>query len=385
MTGRFQIALTLAMTLAPWLGPATLQGQSVGPPNGSLVAIGGGQISPEIYRKFIELAGGRDAPIVYIPSAVGLPEYGPDFAGWALAGFQAAGATNTRLLHAKDRAEADSEEFVEVIRRAAGVFFGGGRQWRLVDLYMGTESEAALRGVLERGGVIGGSSAGATILGSFLARGDTRGNMIMMGDHQEGLGYLKDVAIDQHLLRRNRHFDLLEIVEAHPEVLGIGLDEGAAIVVLRDRFEVMGGYVAIYDGRRSTAARGRSDKGFYFLAPGDQFELAGRVATRSSEGPQEFWLPQLEVEVEVEPALLRRWVGTYKAGERQLEIAIENGQLHLESVRRARRPLEATSESTFLDAANGQRLSFLQRDEGATLLRLGRGDGMEVLTRVDSP
>jgi cyanophycinase len=146
-----------------------------------------------------------------------------------------------------------------------------------------------IRAVLDRGGVIGGSSAGATIQGSYLARGDTRTNTIMMGDHEVGFGYLKNTAIDQHVLRRNRHFDLIEIIEARPELLGIGIDENTAIVVQGDQFEVIGAsMVLIYDNQKTVGEDGR----FYFLAPGDRFNLATREATRPGrsfnpvEGPE---------------------------------------------------------------------------------------------------
>ena len=131
------------------------------------------------------------------------------------------------------------------------MFFGGGRQWRLADAYLNTRTHTELLALLDRGGVISGSSAGASIMGSFLVRGDTETNTRMMGDHLVGFGLLKNVGIDQHLLRRNRHFDLIEVIEAHPELLGIGLDEDTAIVVEGDRFEVIGqSYTAIYDNQR---------------------------------------------------------------------------------------------------------------------------------------
>lgn len=250
----------------------------VGPENGSLVVVGGAMRSPEIYERFIQLAGGPDAHIVLVPTAGGGEEYDEFFGG--MNAWREAGARNLTLLHTTDPEEADTEAFVEPLRTAGGVFFFGGRQWRLVDAYGGTLTEEAFREVLDRGGVIGGSSAGATIQGSFLVRGDTRTNTIMMGDHQRGFGYLRDVAIDQHLLRRNRHFDMIEVVEAHPELLGIGLDEDTAIVVRGDRFEVVGrSYVAIYDNQTSTDAGGE----FYFLGPGDRYDLATREATRPTE------------------------------------------------------------------------------------------------------
>lgn len=248
----------------------------VGPERGALVVVGGNMTSPDIYARFIELAGGADSPIVYIPTAGGDDEY-DDFCA-CLESWRANGARNVTVLHTWDRDVADSEAFVAPLREARGVFFGGGRQWRLVDAYGGTRTEEEIRRVLERGGVVGGSSAGASIQGSFLVRGDTEGNEVMMGDHQVGFGYLRGVGIDQHVLRRNRHFDLIEVVEAHPDLLGIGIDENTALVVRGDDAEVIGeSYVLVYDNRTTVgSAAGR----FYFLAPGDRFDLATREARR---------------------------------------------------------------------------------------------------------
>ena len=257
--------------------PFTVHAQDVGPKQGSLVIVGGGMQDPAIVQRFIDLAGGPQASIVVIPTAGGGAEYDQSFYG--LKTFRDQGAANVTLLHTYDRAVADSDAFVEAIKGAGGVWFSGGRQWRLADAYMGTKTEAELWNLLSRGGVIGGSSAGATIQGSYLARGDTKTNTIMMGDHEEGFGFLKNTAIDQHLLRRNRQFDLIEIIEAHPDLLGIGLDEDTAIVVRGDWFEVIGAsYVAIYDHQKRIGTHGL----FYFLAPGDRFNLAERQAYRAA-------------------------------------------------------------------------------------------------------
>jgi cyanophycinase len=251
--------------------------QEIGPANGALVIVGGGRLDAAILERFLALAGGADAPIVVIPTAGGGDAYDQYWVG--LGDLKAAGATRLTVLHTTDRAVANTDAFVQPLRDARGVWFPGGRQWRLADAYLGTRVHAELRALLARGGVIGGTSAGATIQGSYLARGDTRSNTIMMGDHVEGMAFLRNVAVDQHLLRRNRQFDLLEIVQAHPELLGIGIDENTAIVVRGDRFEVMGaGYVAIYDHERQLDTGGR----FYFLAPGDRFDLKTRQAERST-------------------------------------------------------------------------------------------------------
>ena len=253
--------------------------QQVGPANGSLIVAGGALSDPAVFARFVELAGGPSAPIVIIPTAGGADSYDQYFQGRRP--FEAAGATDITILHTYDPAEADTDAFAEPLLNARGVWFTGGRQWRIADSYLGTKVHDALWDVLDRGGVIGGSSAGASIQGSYLVRGDTRTNTIMMGDHEEGLGFLKGVGIDQHLLRRNRQFDLIEVIRAKPELLGIGIDENTAIVVRGDRFEVVGqSYAVIYDANATLDGGGL----FYFLAPGDRYDMAARKAFRPSRG-----------------------------------------------------------------------------------------------------
>ena len=251
--------------------------QEVGPENGTLIVAGGALSDPAVFRQFVELAGGPSAPIVIIPTAGGGESYDQYFGGRRR--FEEAGARDITILHTYDPEVADTDAFVEPLLEARGVWFTGGRQWRLADSYLDTKTHEALWGVLDRGGVIGGSSAGASIQGSYLVRGDTRTNTIMMGDHEVGLGFLRGVGIDQHLLRRNRQFDLIEVIRAKPELLGIGIDENTAIVVRGDRFEVVGqSYAVIYDANATLDSGGL----FYFLAPGDQYDMAAREAFRPS-------------------------------------------------------------------------------------------------------
>lgn len=257
--------------------------QTVGPETGALVIVGGGMRDVTILQRFAALAGGLDAAIVVIPTAGGGDDYSESWPG--LRQFRQAGLTGLTLMHTYDRQLADTEAFAAPIKRATGVWFTGGRQWRLADSYLDTKVHEALIELLERGGVIGGSSAGATILGSYLARGDTQNNTIMMGDHQTGFGFLRQSAIDQHMLRRNRQFDLIEIIDARPELLGIGLDENTAIVVRGDRFEVIGqSYVAIFDHQHMLDSGGK----FYFMEAGDIFDLKQRQAFRPQRALQPF-------------------------------------------------------------------------------------------------
>lgn len=253
---------------------------TTGPENGSLIVAGGGKLGPEIVDKFIELAGGPEAEIVYVPTAGGRDSYGADFRGADL--FRAAGAKNVTILHTRDKKEANTAAFCQPLKTANAVWFSGGRQWRLVDSYKDTMAEEMFWEVLNRGGVIGGSSAGATIQGSYLARGDTKNNQVMMGDHEEGFSFIKNIAIDQHVIARNRHFDMFNILEEKPGLLGLSLDEGTAILVQGNTFEVIGkSYVMIFDGtfwsrEGSDLKILPNDNLFYFLRSGDKYNLEKR-------------------------------------------------------------------------------------------------------------
>jgi cyanophycinase len=244
-----------------------------GPERGALVIVGGGKVGTDILTRMFDLAGGKDALLVVIPTANGADDYPPDWSGLGM--FKTFGATNITLLHTKDRNVADSEEFVRPITRARIVWFVGGRQWRLVDSYSHTRTEREVENVLERGGVVAGSSAGASILSSYMVRGARENNAIMMAPgYEEGFGLIKGVAIDQHMLTRNRQDDLEEVVARHPDILGIGIDESTAIIVRGQQFEIVGASkVAIHDGRIVKGAQERNGKKYFFMGPGEKYDL----------------------------------------------------------------------------------------------------------------
>ena len=269
------------LTLLVYCLIAHQQPSQVGPDNGSLLLVGGG-VTPEIGRQFIALAGGVEVPMVVIPTAGGAAEYSQQTPVSQL--LRQLGAKQVEVVHTNDRELASNLDFVQPLVTAKGVFFEGGRQWRLVDAYQGTRTEQMFWQVLERGGVIGGSSAGATIQGSFVARGDTRHYQIMVGDHQQGFGFLKNVTVDQHTLARNRHYDMFQILQERPELLGLSIDEMTGIVVAGDQFEVIGeSYVLVYDGgfwsREGWSMKKLppSNSLFYFLKAGDRYDMAKRI------------------------------------------------------------------------------------------------------------
>ena len=254
----------------------------VGPPNGSVVVVGGGVIGSEVLTRFIELAGGPDALIIDVPTAGGDSVYPAEWRG--MNALKAAGAKNVVVLHTIDKKVADSDAFAEPLARAGGVWFEGGRQWHLVDSYGGTKTERGFHSVLARGGVVGGSSAGASILASYMLRGAREGNTIIMAPGYEvGFGFLRGVAIDQHVLARERLRDLADsLMPKHPELLGISEDEGTAWIVRGDIAEIVGRSKAfVYGGRDATDDR----KPFLTLYPGDRYDLAARrVTQRASDG-----------------------------------------------------------------------------------------------------
>lgn len=243
-----------------------------GPPNGSLLVIGGGVPGPQIQAAAIRLGrgdAGTPARWVYVPTAT----EDRDLAHAAAPDFTTRDDGTVTTLHTRDRGEADSEAFVAPLRSATAVFFGGGRQWRLVDAYAGTRTERELRAVLDRGGLIAGTSAGATIQGSYLVRGAPEGNEIMMAPgHERGFGYITNAAIDQHVLVRGRAADLAGVVAAHDGLLGIGIDESTAVIVRRNRMTVLGRSVVLI-----TDGAAHDGQPFYALTPGTEYDLATRT------------------------------------------------------------------------------------------------------------
>jgi cyanophycinase len=241
---------------------------------GALVIVGGGGMPPAVTRKFIELAGGPEALIVVLPTAN--PDPLPARLGEGTL-FERAGARNVHVLRARELQDVEDPKNLELLRKAGGVWFGGGRQWRFVDAYEGTKAEALFRDVLRRGGVIGGSSAGASIQAEYLVRGSPLGNFEMACEgYERGLGFLPGVAVDQHFGQRNRFADMTALMKTYPQLLGIGIDEATALVVRGHVAEVMGrNKVQFYD-RRKPAAPGQPD--YEVVLPGGRYDLKARRA-----------------------------------------------------------------------------------------------------------
>ncbi|MEI8379082.1 MAG: cyanophycinase [Planctomycetota bacterium] len=220
---------------------------------GTLVIVGGGQTPREAFEKFLTAAGGKDSPIIVVSDTLrdDLNEE-KGVCNW----LKAAGASNVRQLHARDKSELANPDIAAWLNEARGVWFTGGRESRM-EAYLETSIQKLFHGVLRRGGVIGGTSAGATIQGEYFARGLSQENKpeTATEGYERGFGFLSGCAIDfrdadsnDRALPHERFEDMTGMKRAHPQLVGIGIDDGTALIVRGTTMEVVGqNQVAIYD------------------------------------------------------------------------------------------------------------------------------------------
>jgi cyanophycinase len=229
------IALLSAVVAGRTAEPAVASALSepVAPVPGTLVLVGGGGMPKGVRDYFLELAGGKRARLVVIPTAsskADMPELLKGFGYW-----QAQDVASVTLLHTRRRDQANDPRFARPLHEATGVWLSGGDQSKLVAAYRGTTVEKELHDLLLRGGVIGGTSAGAAVMSSIMITG---GNPSAQVD--TGFGLLPGVVVDQHLMRRNRVPRLLSALTTHPGYFGLGIDEQTAVVVRGQTLTVLG-------------------------------------------------------------------------------------------------------------------------------------------------
>jgi cyanophycinase len=239
--------------------------------HGTLIVSGGGDVPEAAAERFIEAAGGPDATIVVVTTANG-ERLAPE--ARQVAWLAAAGAKDIHLVHPRTRTDAEAPALLALLKKAGGVWFTGGRQWRLVDALQDTEAEKEFHEVLSRGGVIGGSAGGASMLADYLVRGGPLSNKEITAEgYEEGFGFLKGVAIDPFFTQRNRFADMASLKKTHPHLVGLGVDEGMAVIIKGRALEVVGrNQVIVYDHREP----GEAEKGFKFLYEGDKYDLGSR-------------------------------------------------------------------------------------------------------------
>jgi cyanophycinase len=203
----------------------------------------------EILHTFFGRAGSIDARIAIIPSASREP---------AIIGeryqtiFGDMGAKEIRVLDIRDRSQAEDPQIQDYIEECTGVFMTGGDQLRLCGLLADTPLMEKVRQRVQQGEItLAGTSAGAAVMGHHMIAGGGSGESPnrSLVDMATGLGIIPEVIVDQHFHNRNRMARLMSAVAAHPERLGIGIDEDTCAMFERDGLlQVMGkGTVTIID------------------------------------------------------------------------------------------------------------------------------------------
>jgi cyanophycinase len=200
------------------------------------------------------------------------------------------GVTDIVELYVNDRGETHDDEKLAVFDGAAGVFFSGGDQLRIGSQIGDTPVERRVREIHRAGGLVAGTSAGASVMSETMLVGGSSSESHRIGDLNmaPGLGLIGNAIIDQHFAERGRIGRLLGAVALNPRILGVGIDEDTAIVVKGPRFEVIGsGAVYVVDAQdvtqsniaeaQATCALSLHDVRLHVLASGDAFDLDRRA------------------------------------------------------------------------------------------------------------
>ena len=240
---------------------------------GPVMPIGGAEDkdgdNETILSRFVELAGGKKAKIVVIPTA---SQEAEEMGQRYIDVFGKLGAASVEVVDIKERPDANAPATLDLLGSATGIFITGGAQDRLVSLLVGTLAMECIRERNAEGVVVAGTSAGASIVAAHVMLGGTglAGNSNdsaarkAMVDVAAGFGLLQDVIVDQHFSQRGRMGRLLSAFASNPGLVGIGLDEDTAVLIDREgTLEVLGsGMVTIIDGRNAN-----SD--YFDIQPGD--------------------------------------------------------------------------------------------------------------------
>lgn len=256
---------------------------------GVLMPIGGAEDKLDdkiILSTFAQLAGGKSARIAIVPTASSIETAGLRYKAL----FLGMGVERAEVLYIGSREDANSAEVLDHVKEATGIFLTGGNQMRLSAMIGGTRLEQVVREANERGVVVAGTSAGASILSAHMvALGASGGTpKLRMAQMVAGFGLISNVIIDQHFRQRDRIGRLLALVSSNPGLLGLGIDEDtAAIIDSNGTIEVIGRHsLTIVDGSEmfsdifQVKAYGEitiSNAKLHVLTPGRRFDMGTRT------------------------------------------------------------------------------------------------------------
>ncbi len=244
-------------------------------PKGALLIIGGNGSPEGMWEKVVSFAGGIDAHYVCLSQTEDCS---------AAEKLKSLGCTNVAIHVVKTGFngidQGSDPSLLRDLGTANAVYFGGGRTYKFMDAYLDTPAQKLMKGVLDRGGIILGTSAGAQIQGDFLLRGDPRTNdTVWMEGNDKGLGFIQGVIIDAHFRQRGRENILPSLLVKFPQMLGIGIDESTAIWVQDTIAEVLGPHlVTFYDLKNSKNQDASSVKvgDPVILKTGEKYDLKNR-------------------------------------------------------------------------------------------------------------
>ena len=255
---------------------------------GPIMAIGGAEDKLDdkvILATFVQLAGGQNARIVVVPTASSIEAAGVRYK----AIFLGLGAASAEVVFIADRQDANGDAPLDLLQEATGIFLTGGNQMRLSTILGGTRAAELIRRRNLEGAVVAGTSAGASILSSYMvafgASGETPKQR--MAQIVAGFSLAPDLIIDQHFRQRDRIGRLLSLVAANPGLLGVGIDEDTAVLISSDRIlEVIGRHsVTLVDGSdiysdihqvKGYGGVTISGATLHVLTAGRRFDLGGR-------------------------------------------------------------------------------------------------------------
>jgi cyanophycinase len=208
----------------------------------------------EILRTFFGRAGASKAYITIIPSASREPAI---IGGRYIRIFEEMGAQKVEILDIREREQCESSQIKASLEACSGVFLTGGDQLRLCGVLADTPAMEIIRQRVRAGQLtLAGTSAGAAVMGHHMIAGGGSGESPnrSLVDMATGLGFIPEVIVDQHFHNRNRMGRLISAIAAHPDRLGIGIDEDTCAVFERDGWlQVMGkGSVTIVDPTEAT-------------------------------------------------------------------------------------------------------------------------------------
>lgn len=264
---------------------------------GTLVIIGGSEDKQEtkiILRAVADRIGSGRLVISTLAS-----QYGEELWEVYRRIFAAFGISEIRHLGIGYRDDSASDPRLDLLAGTTALFFTGGDQLRITTRLGGSPLAERIEEIHRRGGLIAGTSAGASALGEMMLVGTPGDGIYKVGDAFQmvpGLGLAKDMIIDQHFSERGRIRRLLGAVAQNPRMLGVGIDEDTAIILEgAEYFEVIGsGAVYVVDGHdlkytniaEDSLGRAMSVFGvkLHVLCQGDKFDLRTRQPVHLNSG-----------------------------------------------------------------------------------------------------